>query len=712
MSTYYIIDTTINTNLEDIFKVINKTDDIFEIKLSNYDIILNLKTDFKSYCIIEQNNEFLKDKINKFNVNIIFKDKTLENILDEINNTINYTSQNNSYIDNDNFHFYKKINNNLNYSKINIDYINIKRLLLLYNKDPSQSLGYNSVNNFTIPKDLLLNSNQIVNLIMNEIIKINQTKDYDHIINILDEKQPYTLNVTLFLKKAKCKLVEFDFIINPLLYPFYPPTIKYKQPEISSELLINITNLDILKIENWTSTVTLEYLITNIANQLELVIDNHINVNYSNKLKIHPFNKTINQLKCITNKTTNNIITILPPKKISTNNGIGYGTHNSKQWDIKSYIQSINIENSNILQCLSKIYMLMTEKQVTIEQVTESYCLEYIITELNGINLLEYNKKPVNYDYMFKILDMLNLQNHEKYDLIASNLKQFKDEIETFKLTSQIDDNIALIENICNKFNKKEDKPIDDSIYISSMKKLTFDMYKLPETHLFYKYSKDKLDKETIKRISSEIGSFKNGLPLTYDSSIWIRISKENINLMTFIISGPKDTPYENGLFEFHAYLPNGYPNVVPQVLIKTTGNGKVRFNPNLYDSGKVCLSLLNTWSGDEGEKWNPETSTFLQVMVSIQSLILIDKPYFNEPGYTKDYGTPHGETLSNDYNKKLYPHTVKVAMIDMLENPPVGFESIVKNHFKLKRDDINKTLIKWGQDKYLNDLNKLIDQI
>ena len=29
-----------------------------------------------------------------------------------------------------------------------------------------------------------------------------------------------------------------------------------------------------------------------------------------------------------------------------------------------------------------------------------------------------------------------------------------------------------------------------------------------------------------------------------------------------------------------------------------TTGGNKVRFNPNLYDSGKVCLSLLGTWSG------------------------------------------------------------------------------------------------------------------
>lgn len=33
-------------------------------------------------------------------------------------------------------------------------------------------------------------------------------------------------------------------------------------------------------------------------------------------------------------------------------------------------------------------------------------------------------------------------------------------------------------------------------------------------------------------------------------------------------------------------------------MLLATTGGGKVRFNPNLYNNGKVCLSLLGTWSG------------------------------------------------------------------------------------------------------------------
>jgi hypothetical protein len=43
-------------------------------------------------------------------------------------------------------------------------------------------------------------------------------------------------------------------------------------------------------------------------------------------------------------------------------------------------------------------------------------------------------------------------------------------------------------------------------------------------------------------------------------------------------------------------------------------GGATVRFNPNLYNCGKVCLSLLGTWSGAKGETWDPSASSMLQV--------------------------------------------------------------------------------------------------
>ena len=47
------------------------------------------------------------------------------------------------------------------------------------------------------------------------------------------------------------------------------------------------------------------------------------------------------------------------------------------------------------------------------------------------------------------------------------------------------------------------------------------------------------------------------------------------------------------------------------------------KLNPNLYEDGKVCVSLLGTWSGKGTETWTPN-SNMLQLLVSIQGLILV----------------------------------------------------------------------------------------
>ncbi len=57
------------------------------------------------------------------------------------------------------------------------------------------------------------------------------------------------------------------------------------------------------------------------------------------------------------------------------------------------------------------------------------------------------------------------------------------------------------------------------------------------------------------------------------------------------IITGPADTPYEGGLFVFDVYFPAGYPQVPPLLVIETTGEGRVRFNPNLYAGERPVVS-------------------------------------------------------------------------------------------------------------------------
>ena len=69
----------------------------------------------------------------------------------------------------------------------------------------------------------------------------------------------------------------------------------------------------------------------------------------------------------------------------------------------------------------------------------------------------------------------------------------------------------------------------------------------------------------------------------------------ENIFKMYCLIIGTENTPYEDGFYLFDFTFTEEYPLKPPKVKYCTL-NGNIRFNPNLYTCGKVCLSILNTY--------------------------------------------------------------------------------------------------------------------
>ena len=78
----------------------------------------------------------------------------------------------------------------------------------------------------------------------------------------------------------------------------------------------------------------------------------------------------------------------------------------------------------------------------------------------------------------------------------------------------------------------------------------------------------------------------------------------------------------------------------------------------------------------------------FFKVLVSIQSLIFVPEPYFNEPGYERTRGTATGTSQSLEYDANIRQATVRWAMLEHLRNPPVYFLDVVRRHFLLKRSN------------------------
>ncbi|XP_022146135.1 probable ubiquitin-conjugating enzyme E2 23 isoform X2 [Momordica charantia] len=177
------------------------------------------------------------------------------------------------------------------------------------------------------------------------------------------------------------------------------------------------------------------------------------------------------------------------------------------------------------------------------------------------------------------------------------------------------------------------------------------------------------------KKIQQDWSILQNNLP----NGIYVRVYEDRMDLLRAVIVGAYGTPYQDGLFFFDFHLPPEYPDVPPSAYYHSGG---WRINPNLYEEGKVCLSLLNTWTGRGNEVWDPKSSSILQVLVSLQGLVLNSKPYFNEAGYDKQVGTAEGEKNSLSYNENTFLLNCKTIMY-LMRKPPKDFEDLVKEHFR-----------------------------
>ncbi|CAG8625373.1 10153_t:CDS:2, partial [Acaulospora colombiana] len=132
--------------------------------------------------------------------------------------------------------------------------------------------------------------------------------------------------------------------------------------------------------------------------------------------------------------------------------------------------------------------------------------------------------------------------------------------------------------------------------------------------------------------IARELAVLTTNLPIAWDSSVFLRVDESRVDIIKALITGPEGTPYE----------------------------------------GKVCLSLLGTW---DGPGWISGKSTLLQVLISIQSMILCEEPCtwikimagfpysssldLNEPGWANQAGTPASQACKYCHLRSTVAHQV-----------------------------------------------------
>uniref|UniRef100_A0A674AC87 (E3-independent) E2 ubiquitin-conjugating enzyme n=1 Tax=Salmo trutta TaxID=8032 RepID=A0A674AC87_SALTR len=196
-----------------------------------------------------------------------------------------------------------------------------------------------------------------------------------------------------------------------------------------------------------------------------------------------------------------------------------------------------------------------------------------------------------------------------------------------------------------------------------------------PDTHTFKKMEFQPAEaKKFFSTVRKEMALLATSLP----DGIMVKTFEDRMDLFSALIKGPTRTPYEDGLFVFDIQLPNIYPSVPP--LFRYLSQCSGRLNPNLYDNGKVCVSLLGTWIGKGTERWTSKSS-LLQVLISIQGLILVNEPYYNEAGFDSDRGLQEGYENSRCYNEMALIKMVQ-SMTQLLQTPIEVFQQEIRQHF------------------------------
>jgi ubiquitin-conjugating enzyme E2 Z len=186
-----------------------------------------------------------------------------------------------------------------------------------------------------------------------------------------------------------------------------------------------------------------------------------------------------------------------------------------------------------------------------------------------------------------------------------------------------------------------------------------------------------------MKRLMRDIKNLKTG---QLDGiGIYYNVNERDIRKIKCMIIGTPDTPYEYGYYMFDIYIEDDYPFKPPSVKYQTRKTG-IRFNPNLYTCGKVCLSIINTWMGPQWTSCQSPRS----IMISLQTL-LHENPLHNEPGYENCY-----DTKNKNYNEVIKHENYSFSIYEIIKNGLVGFECFsneIRKHFVQNYETIFKNL-------------------
>jgi ubiquitin-protein ligase len=130
-----------------------------------------------------------------------------------------------------------------------------------------------------------------------------------------------------------------------------------------------------------------------------------------------------------------------------------------------------------------------------------------------------------------------------------------------------------------------------------------------------------------INRLMKEQGS----RPLLQNDYL-VELDEYDTTKVHTIIKAPYDSVYRHTFLRLDFKIPDDYPHSPPEVTL--VNHDSVRIHPNMYEDGKCCSTILNTWPSDN-EKWT--SSMGIETILLAFMSFLDYNPYTHEPGGRDD---------------------------------------------------------------------------
>lgn len=170
-----------------------------------------------------------------------------------------------------------------------------------------------------------------------------------------------------------------------------------------------------------------------------------------------------------------------------------------------------------------------------------------------------------------------------------------------------------------------------------------------------------------------------------FNSDYLVELDEQDISIVHAIIKAPHDSVYRHRFIRLLFKIPDNYPFEPPIVTFVNISNKRI--HPILYECGRVCLTILNTWPSDN-ERWSSS--------MTIESILLVIHSFLDNNPYTHEPGGQDNTT----FTEYVQFQTWQTCLLDYLTdtNCPTLFIEFMSNYIQSNFIHIinDLTLLKW----------------